>query len=199
VLCVKNDGYEGSLERRWRRITSSRIMRARTIGFLALGTRGNNVRCAAECPATDGVPHWCCSLLGVSATHTSAARVRCDPRWAIGLLWALRRRRYGGSIPFGQPSLLGIEISIQCSTIRGSGSRRLASDTIVFVQPTIVRRDWVVETAGRDLRPVRHVTGVFRGHYRPGFESSEFVPCPAHAWFIPGDSLDSYPIDMRRA
>jgi hypothetical protein len=91
-----------------------------------------------------------------------------------------------------------IQISIQCQTI-GIMNKGLVYDSIAFTQPTVVRRDWVVDRAGCDPRPLRRVTGVFRGHYTPGFESSEFVPCAADAWFLPGDSLNVYRIDMRNA
>jgi len=63
----------------------------------------------------------------------------------------------------------------------------------------MVRRNWVVSPAGCDLRPVRRVTGIFRGRYTPGFEASEFVPCKADAWFIPTDSLATYPYDAKNA
>jgi hypothetical protein len=46
---------------------------------------------------------------------------------------------------------------------------------------------------------VRRVAGIFQGHYTPGFESSDFVPCSADGWFIPGDSLEAYKYDARRA
>ena len=48
-------------------------------------------------------------------------------------------------------------------------------------------------------RPVRRVSGVFAGHYTPGFESTTFVPCAADAWFVSADLLDAYPFDARRA
>jgi hypothetical protein len=94
--------------------------------------------------------------------------------------------------------IAGVRITVQCATIVGIG-KELATDSITFGDSFQVQRTWTVSTVGCDHRPVRRVTGVFRGHYTPGFESSEFVPCAADAWFIPGDSLDSYRIDARRA
>jgi hypothetical protein len=93
--------------------------------------------------------------------------------------------------------MVGMRISVQCEMIRSLG-KSLASDS-VFVGSLILHRDWAVGTAGCDPRPVRRVSGVFRGHYTPGFESSEFVPCPTSAWFLPADSLDGYPYDAHRA
>ncbi|HET7551681.1 MAG TPA: hypothetical protein VFK04_10325 [Gemmatimonadaceae bacterium] len=92
----------------------------------------------------------------------------------------------------------GVRVDVQCATIVGLG-KGLADDSISLAETAHLRRDWTVSTAGCDHRPVRRVTGVFRGHYRSGFESSEFVPCAADAWFISGDSLDSYRTDARRA
>jgi hypothetical protein len=91
-----------------------------------------------------------------------------------------------------------MRVSVSCETIRGMG-KALAYDSVVFTDSVLLRRDWVVSPAGCDARPLRRVTGTFRGHYTPGFESSEFVPCAADAWFVPGDSLGTYPYDGRRA
>ena len=93
---------------------------------------------------------------------------------------------------------LGMRVSVSCESIGGMG-KELAYDSVVFTDSVVLRRDWVVSTAGCDHRPVRRVAGTFRGHYTSGFESSEFVPCPADAWFIPGDLLGVYAFDARRA
>lgn len=68
-------------------------------------------------------------------------------------------------------------------------------DSITLAALTGARYDWRVDSIGCDLRPLRSVAGTFRGHYTPGFESSQFVPCPADAWFLPSDSLELYPYD----
>jgi hypothetical protein len=97
------------------------------------------------------------------------------------------------SLPVGS-----VEVTLSCAAIRGFG-KRLVTDTLLPGQPGEQSHDWVASTVGCDLRPVREVAGTFRGHYTPGFESSEFIPCPSDAWFLPGDSLDTYPYDARRA
>jgi len=94
--------------------------------------------------------------------------------------------------------LIRLRLSVQCETLGGMGKSVMA-DSVIFTDTALVRRDWVVPSAGCDLRPLRHVTGIFRGHYTPGFESSKFVPCTADAWFIPSDSLGIYPYDAKRA
>ncbi len=63
----------------------------------------------------------------------------------------------------------------------------------------MLRHDWIVSSAGCDLRPLRQVSRIFTGHYTPGFESSKFVPCANDAWFVPTDSLDLYPYDAKEA
>jgi hypothetical protein len=93
---------------------------------------------------------------------------------------------------------LGMRVFVSCEAIRGV-EKGLADDSVVFADSASLRRDWTVPTAGCDRRPVRRTVGVFRGHYTPGFESSEFVPCESDGWFIPGDSLDLYPFNARRA
>jgi hypothetical protein len=98
------------------------------------------------------------------------------------------------SIPSGRR-----QVWVACETVRGLGGKQLASDGMAFDESTSVQRDWAVSSVGCDPRRIRRVTGFFRGHYTPGFESSEFIPCPADGWFIPGDSLDRYPYDNRRA
>lgn len=85
-----------------------------------------------------------------------------------------------------------------CSTMSIIG-RLAAQDTVAVSATAPVRRDWRVSTKGCDPRPLRRVQGMFRGYYTPGFESSEFVPCAADAWFIPGDSLRTKPHDQRSA
>jgi hypothetical protein len=87
------------------------------------------------------------------------------------------------SIPVG-----ALELSVLCSTARGP-SKRLAFDSVMIGEDDVTRRNWVVPTAGCDKRPVRQVSGVFRGHYTPGFESSDFVPCPGEGWFVASDTL----------
>lgn len=69
----------------------------------------------------------------------------------------------------------------------------------VVVDSADVRQDWVLDARGCDVRVVRRIAGVFAGHYTGGFESSEFVPCAADAWFLPSDSLRREPVDERRA
>jgi hypothetical protein len=90
-------------------------------------------------------------------------------------------------------------VSVYCETVRGLSGKHLASDSIAFDEGTVIRRDWVVSSVGCDPRHVRRVNKIFRGHYSGGFEQSEFIPCAADAWFIPGDSLDWYPFNNRRA
>lgn len=91
-----------------------------------------------------------------------------------------------------------LQLSVACSTIRGLGAL-LGSARVHPVDSVAIRRDFLVGTSGCDPRPVRRVVGTFRGHYYPGFESSDFVPCPADGWFIAGDSLGAYPFSQRRA
>jgi hypothetical protein len=43
--------------------------------------------------------------------------------------------------------------------------------------------------AGRVPCPVTTFSRVFTGHYTPGFESSEFIPCPTDSRLLPSDSL----------
>jgi hypothetical protein len=93
---------------------------------------------------------------------------------------------------------VSVGVSLACEAIRGRG-KRLGQDRVVLADSSAVRRDWTVASTGCDRRPVRRVTGIFRGHYTPGFESSDFVPCAADGWFIPGDSLDLYSFNARHA
>jgi len=92
-----------------------------------------------------------------------------------------------------------LRVSVQCQTVRGPTWKELAADSLGLTGNVVARRDWTVSVAGCDTRLVRRVSGIFRGHYTPGFESSKFVPCAADAWFIPADSLDAYSYDARRA
>lgn len=126
---------------------------------------------------------WVCALIPAGP---SSFESRCA---AVDTLGTYRL----GNLPAG-----GMRVSVSCEAILGMG-KGLAYDSVVFSDSAVLRRDWVVSTTGCDSRPVRRISGVFRGYYTPGFESSEFVPCPADAWFTPGDSLDSYPFDARRA
>ena len=126
---------------------------------------------------------WVCAFIpaGLSSIESRCARVDTVGAYRLDSLPAV-----------------GMRVSVSCETIRGMG-QGLAYDSVVFADSASLRRDWTVPTAGCDRRPVRRMAGVFRGHYTPGFESSEFVPCAADGWFIPGDSLDLYPFSARRA
>lgn len=127
---------------------------------------------------------WVCVSVRLSE---SSFRNRCGRTDSLGVYRA-------DSIPSGQR-----QVWVACETMRGLGGKNLASDSMTFDGSTGVRRDWAVSNIGCDLRRIRRVTAIFRGHYTPGFESSEFVPCPADGWFVPGDSLDKYPFNNRRA
>ena len=81
-------------------------------------------------------------------------------------------------------------LGVSCNAIRELG-KSLASDSVRF-QRTMGRRDWIVSTNGCDKRPIRRIQGAFRGHYHAVFEGFSFVPCPADAWFLPSDSLESF-------
>jgi hypothetical protein len=52
-----------------------------------------------------------------------------------------------------------------------------------------VQRNWLVNASTCDARPIRHVYGVFRGHYSRAFEMSAFRPCAADSWARASDSL----------
>ncbi len=84
-----------------------------------------------------------------------------------------------------------MRLSVQCSTIRGLSMKELAHDSVVVAEGAEFPRHWTVSTVGCDHRALRRVSGVFRGHYSLGFETSDFVPCPADDWSSPGDSLRS--------
>lgn len=92
-----------------------------------------------------------------------------------------------------------LRFTVTCAGVRPFDGRLVASDSVQIQAGSQVHRDWIVSRADCDPRPLRRVTRTFRGHYTPGFESSRFVPCAADAWFIPGDSLETYPYDAHRA
>jgi hypothetical protein len=89
-------------------------------------------------------------------------------------------------------------VGVNCATMN-IFAHSMASDSIAFKDSAAVRRDWMVTTDGCDPRPLRRIPGTFRGYWTPGFESSEFIPCAADAWFLPGDSLRTRNYDERRA
>jgi hypothetical protein len=124
-----------------------------------------------------------CTLLRVSRLELSS---RCGAVDSLG-------QYHVDSLPLGTH-----RFSASCATIKWMG-KLLTSDSVTLLDSSIVRRDWTVSTTGCDVRPIRRVTGVFRGYYTPGFEASEFVPCESDAWFVPGDSLGAYPYEARRA
>jgi hypothetical protein len=78
-------------------------------------------------------------------------------------------------------------ISTGCRTVRGG--RKILLRRRVDISRPLTRRDWRVATDGCDKRPVRRITGSFRGYYFVGSESGEFRPCPADRWLIPDDSI----------
>ena len=82
---------------------------------------------------------------------------------------------------------------LACAVTRGLVGRYLAQDTLPPGDTSTVRRAWTVSTVGCDHRPIREVTRTFAGHYTPGFESSEFIPCPGSVWVLPEDSLGTGP------
>lgn len=92
-----------------------------------------------------------------------------------------------------------VRLSVACARVRGPVGLAIGSDSVALRDSEMVRHDLSVPTTGCDKRPIRHVSGIFRGHYAPGFESSAFVPCPVDAWFLPSDSLSSYAYDARLA
>lgn len=176
------------------RSTRSWILIAFLVTSLPSAVARAQVRALARTGVISGTVRDSASGLAVRRTtvcayiyHTpSAVEDRCS---SVDTLGAYRL----DSIP-----VAGVRVSVQCATIVGFG-KELARDSITFDDTAHVQRSWSVSTVGCDHRPVRRVTRVFRGYYTSGFESSEFVPCAADAWFIPGDSLDSYRMDARRA
>jgi len=87
-------------------------------------------------------------------------------------------------------------LTVQCATVHGPMTEQLAFEHIV-VSDTNLRRDWTVHAMGCDTRHIRHITGIFRGHFTPGFEASAFVPCPRDDWVLPSDSLGALRYDHR--
>jgi len=87
------------------------------------------------------------------------------------------------------PFKLGV--SVMCEVVRGPFRKRLFSDTTDAGPPVAVHRDFTVDPSGCDPRPLRTMRGEFRGHWVPGFESSDFTPCPNDGWHLPGDSVDA--------
>ena len=83
-------------------------------------------------------------------------------------------------------------LSVQCTTREGPGTEQIAFDRLV-VSGSEIQRNWIVSMRRCDTRPLRRVTGAFRGHFTPGFESSLFIPCPTDTGFLPSDSLGSDP------
>jgi hypothetical protein len=84
--------------------------------------------------------------------------------------------------------LTTVHVGISCQTVRGGG-KSLASETMDITEPKEIKRDWNVSTAGCDFRPMRRITKIFTGLWTPGFEASEFIPCPVDSWALPTDSL----------
>jgi hypothetical protein len=84
--------------------------------------------------------------------------------------------------------LTTIQVSVVCETVHGFG-KSLAREILLVSEPKEIARNWAVSTAGCDLRPMRRVTRTFAGLWIPGFEASEFIPCPGGSWSLPSDSL----------
>lgn len=104
------------------------------------------------------------------------------------------RFRIGGLPPGSVP------VRVNCHIIASPViPKRLRRDTVMITSSAPVRREWTVSAKGCDPRERRTVRDTFRGHYTVGFEQSTFVPCPADAWFLPGDSLQAYRSDRRDA
>jgi len=86
-------------------------------------------------------------------------------------------------------------LTVDCETMRGPGID-LAFERVV-VADTDRRRDWSVNAARCDSRPLRQATGTFRGHYAQGYTANDFVPCQRDAWFLASDSLPDDPHSHR--
>jgi hypothetical protein len=82
-------------------------------------------------------------------------------------------------------------ISVLCETTAVFGSKTLLTEHVTVSEAAPSRRDWVLDPTGCDPRPLRRVQGVYRGYFSFGDEVSSFAPCPADAWFLPSDSLES--------
>jgi hypothetical protein len=83
--------------------------------------------------------------------------------------------------------LTTIQVSVGCEGLRGE--KNLTRETLQVSEPKEIRRDWIVTAVGCDLRPMRRITKIFTGFWTPGFEASEFIPCPVDSWFLASDSL----------
>ena len=90
-------------------------------------------------------------------------------------------------------------VTINCGTHYYWNLETIASDSVLLSDAAPLRRDWTVSTARCDPRPLRRITGEFRGFYAREFEGSEFRPCWSDAWFVTGDALMILPLDQRRA
>lgn len=86
--------------------------------------------------------------------------------------------------------LSSVDISVNCETMHSLGTGVVAA-RIAFSDSTPLHRDWRLTIRGCDPRPLRRITGVFRGQYTGGFETSAFVACRADSWLVPSDSIDS--------
>jgi hypothetical protein len=168
-------------------------------------------------------PHWFVALLALGA----AAGLHAQRSAGRSVLKGTVRDSAGGhvarasvcvTLPSEQPQWLAcddaddrtgayrvenlpagrLRTSVLCTTL-GRSVTDIARDHIAFLDTVPVRRDWAVSTRDCDPRPLRSLPGTFRGYFKPGFESSEFVPCRSDAWFLPGDSLPTEPYDQRRA
>jgi hypothetical protein len=120
-------------------------------------------------------------------TGPQAQRMTCDDVQESGTYTV-------DSLPFAS-----IQISVNCDVLNPFRGGFLATDTVTLESSPHVRHDWNVIATSCDPRPLRRVSGEFRGHYSGGFEESEFVPCPADTWIVPGDSLHLFPFLGRRA
>ena len=111
--------------------------------------------------------------------------MKTGPTWVAGPCSrpdSLRRYRLDDLL------LTTVDVTVSCATARGFGNQ-LAREILIVTEPKEIEKDWIVSGAGCDPRPTRRVTGVYRGFWTPGFEASEFIPCPSNSWSLPGDSL----------
>jgi hypothetical protein len=138
------------------------IDRAAFSGLILDSASGKPPRKTQICPIMQTGPTW---VSGPCARPDSLGRYRLD-----NLL------------------LTTIQISVDCETARGFG-KNLAREILLVSEPKEVVRNWTISTAGCDLRPMRSVTRIFSGFWTPGFEASEFIPCPGDSWSLPSDSL----------
>lgn len=84
--------------------------------------------------------------------------------------------------------LTTVHVSLTCEAVRWGG-HNLARDTLTITEPKEITKDWNVSTVGCDHRPIRRMTRTFTGFWTPGFEISDFIPCPIDSWSLPSDSL----------